>query len=114
MKYALLIYSGEARDEWDALPETEQKAIMAEYVAIAGEPGTYGGEQLQPSATATTVRVEGGQTLTTDGPFMDTKEVLGGFYLIDVENLDAALEFAARIPAARMWGAVEVRPIVEM
>jgi hypothetical protein len=113
MKYALLIYSGEARDEWDALPETEQKTIMAEYVAIGGEPGTYGGEQLQPSATATTVRVEGGQTLTTDGPFMDTKEVLGGFYLIDVPDLDAALDVAARVPAARMGGIVEVRPLVE-
>jgi hypothetical protein len=113
MKYALLIYSGEARDEWNALPEAEQKGIMAEYVAIAGEPGTYGGEQLQPSDTATTVRVENGDRLTTDGPFMETKEILGGFYLIDVPDLDAALDVAARVPAARMGGIVEVRPLVE-
>ena len=72
-----------------------------------------GGAQLQPSATATTVRVDGGSTLTTDGPFAETKEALGGFYLIEADDLDAALEIAARIPAARMGGSVEVRPLVE-
>ena len=71
------------------------------------------GHQLQPADTATTVRVEDGRTLTTDGPFADTKEFLGGFYLLEAENLDHALEVAARIPAARMGGAIEVRPIVE-
>ena len=113
MKYALLIYSSEAGDEFDSLPEDEQKAIMGEYFAISELPGTYGGDQLQPSASATTVRVEDGRTLTTDGPFAETKEVLGGFYLFEADDLDAALEVAARIPAARMGGAVEVRPIVE-
>jgi hypothetical protein len=113
MKYALLIYASESSDQWDAMPEAEREAISAEYYAIAGEPGAIGGEQLQPSDTATTVRVENGQTLTTDGPFMATKEVLGGFYLFDAPDLDAALDVAARIPAARLGGSVEVRPIVE-
>jgi hypothetical protein len=113
VKYALLIYGSEARESFDALPEAEQRGIMSEYVAIGSEPGTLGGEQLQASDTATTVRVENGQTLTTDGPFMATKEVLGGFYLIEAADLDAALAVAARIPAARLGGSVEVRPLVE-
>ncbi len=113
MKYALLIYTREAREAYDRLPEEQQRAISQEYFAIAQGPGVYGGEQLQPETAATTVRVDGGQTLTTDGPFADTKEVLGGFYLLEAADLDAALAVAARIPAARMGGAVEVRPIVE-
>jgi hypothetical protein len=113
MKYALLIYSGDAWETYNNLPEEKQKAVMGEYLAIAQGPGVYGGEQLQPVDTATTVRVQEGQTLTTDGPFADTKEVLGGFFLVEAADLDAALEIAARIPAARMGGAVEVRPIVE-
>jgi hypothetical protein len=113
VKYALLIYSDEARDEYNSLSEDEQKAIMGEYFAISGLPGTVGGAELEPAATATTVRVQDGQTLTTDGPFAETKEVLGGFYLFEADDLDAALEVAARVPAARMGGAVEVRPLVE-
>ena len=113
MKYALLIYSDEARDRFDALPQDEQQAIMGEYFAISDLPGTVGGAELQPAATATTVRVDNGETLTTDGPFAETKEVLGGFYLYDADNLDDALEVAARVPAARMGGLVEVRPLVE-
>ena len=109
MKYALLIYS--QGSEFENLTEAEQGAVYAEYMAVSEAPGIYGGSELHPADTATTVRVRDGETLTTDGPFAETKEVLGGFYLIDVENLDAALEFAARIPAARMWGAVEVRPV---
>ena len=70
-------------------------------------------QELQPAATATTVRVDGGETLTTDGPFAETKEALGGFYLIEADDLDAALEIAARMPAARLGGSVEVRPLVE-
>jgi hypothetical protein len=112
MKYALLIYSSEGG--WDELSEEQQNSIMGEYFAVSNLPGTYGGEQLQPAATATTVRVENGKTLTTDGPFAETKEVLGGFYLFEAADLDSALEVAAKIPAARMGGAVEVRPIVEM
>jgi hypothetical protein len=106
VKYALLIYSDEATD--DPSPET-----MREYFAISELPSTVGGAQLQPAATATTVRVNNGDTLTTDGPFTETKEVLGGFFLIEADDIDAALDVASRIPAARTGGAVEVRPLVE-
>jgi hypothetical protein len=77
-------------------------------------PGILGGEQLAPVDTATTVRVQNGSTLTTDGPFAETKEVLGGFYLFEADDLDTAIELASRVPAARRGGAVEVRPLVEM
>jgi hypothetical protein len=113
MKYALLIYSDEARTAFAERPEDEQRAITAEYLAIREARGVYGGEQLQPDEMATTVRVENGQTLVTDGPFADSKEILGGFYLLEADDLDAALALAARIPAARMGGAIEVRPLVE-
>jgi hypothetical protein len=86
---------------------------MAEYYAISQAPGVSGGAQLQPTETATTVRVRDGRTLTTDGPFAETKEALGGYYLLEAPDLDAAIELAARIPAARLGGAVEVRPVVE-
>jgi hypothetical protein len=112
MKYALLIYGNDT--EWENLSEDEQKAISAEYYAIAQVSGILGGEQLAPVDTATTVRVQNGETLTTDGPFAETKELLGGFYLFEADNLDTALELAARVPAARRGGAVEVRPLVEM
>ena len=105
MKYMLLIYTP---DETRSDP-----AITAEYMAIAELPGTVGGAELQPALTATTVRVENGDTVTTDGPFAETKEVLGGFYLFEADDLDTALEVAARVPAARLGGAVEVRPLVE-
>ena len=105
MTYMLLIYTP---DETRSNPE-----ITAEYMAIAELPGTVGGAELQPAATATTVRVENGGTVTTDGPFAETKEVLGGFYLFEADGLDAALDVAARVPAARLGGAVEVRPLVE-
>ena len=113
MKYALLIYSNEAPEAFAQLSDDQQKSIMGEYFAISELPGTYGGEQLQPAATATTVRVDNGKALTTDGPFAETKEVLGGFYLFEADDLDAAREPAARVPAARLGGAVEVRPLVE-
>jgi len=113
MQYMLLIHSGDAMARWDTLSEDEQKAIMGEYMAISQSPQVRGGEQLQPAETATTVRVEDDRTLTTDGPFADTKEALGGYYLLDAEDLDAAVEMAARIPAARLGGAVEVRPVVQ-
>jgi hypothetical protein len=82
-------------------------------MALVDEPAVVGGEQLQPLESATTVRVNDGQTLTTDGPFADTKEILAGFYLVDAPDLDAAIGIAARIPAARQRGAIEVRPVVE-
>ncbi|PWU24504.1 MAG: hypothetical protein C5B48_06050 [Candidatus Rokuibacteriota bacterium] len=111
MKYALLIYGKPG--EFERLSEDEQKSIYGEYMAISELPQVYGGAQLQPVETATTVRVDNGQTLTTDGPFVETKEVFGGYYLLQADDLDTALEIAGRVPAARMGGAVEVRPIVE-
>jgi hypothetical protein len=111
MQYMLLIHAPGSR--WDTLSEEEQNAIFGEYLAIQQAPGVLGGNQLQPSETATTVRVQEGSTLTTDGPFAETKEELGGYYLYEADDLDAAIELASRIPAARMGGAVEVRPIVE-
>jgi hypothetical protein len=95
------------------LSASEQEALVDEYLAIAQAPGVIGGQQLQPVETATTVRVQDGETLLTDGPFVDAKEHLGGFFLVEADDLDAALELAARVPAARMGGAVEVRPLVE-
>jgi hypothetical protein len=111
MKYVLLIHSDD--EQWEARSEQEQQAIYGEYMAISDLPGIYGGAQLQPVTSATTVRVADGRTLTTDGPFAETKEALGGFYLFEADNLDDAIEVASRIPAARFGGAVEVRPIVE-
>ena len=105
MKYAILIYS--------PVEGPGDPAITAEYMALADRDTTVGGAQLQPVTTATTVRVADGETLTTDGPFVESKEAFGGFYLIDVPNLDDALEFAAAVPAARLGGAVEIRPLVE-
>jgi hypothetical protein len=113
MKYLLQIYSNFASDEFERLPADEQEAIVGDYVAIEQSPGVIGGNQLQPVETATTVRVQDGETLLTDGPFVDAKEHLGGYFLVDVDDLDRALAIAARIPAARMGGAVEVRPLVE-
>jgi hypothetical protein len=110
MKYMALIYGNE--EAWDALSEEEQQRVTERYMALAREPVTVGGDELQDPDTATTIRVRDGETLTTDGPFAETKEQLGGYYLIDCASLDEALEFAARIPAAER-GAVEVRPVVE-
>jgi hypothetical protein len=113
MKYMLLIQSGDAIDAYNALPDDEQQSVTREYFAIREEPDVIGGDQLQPTSTATTVRVEDGEVLTTDGPFVETKEALGGYYLVEAADIDRALELAARIPAARMGGAIEVRPVVE-
>jgi hypothetical protein len=113
MQYMLLIYSGDSMSEFETLSEAEQSSVLGEYYAISETPGVSGGNQLQPAETATTVRVDDGQALTTDGPFPTTKEVLGGYYLLEADDLDGALEVAARIPAARMGGAIEVRPVVE-
>ena len=110
MKYVALIYAD--ADGWDAVPEAEQQRVMERYTALAREPVSVGGDQLQDAETATTVRVRDGETLTTDGPFAETKEQLGGYYVVDCGSLDEAIEFAARIPAAER-GAVEVRPLVE-
>jgi len=116
MKYMLLIHQGDAPtpytpDEWARLSEEEQQAVYADYGAVNETPGVTPGQQLQPADTATTVRVQDGKTLTTDGPFPATKEALGGYLFFEADDLDAAIELASRIPAARMGGAVEVRPI---
>jgi hypothetical protein len=95
------------------VPEDEQKAVFADYQAVSSTPGVTPGLQLDEPTTATTVRVEDGKTLTTDGPFVAVKEALGGYLVFEADDLDAAIELAARVPAARMGGAVEVRPIME-
>jgi hypothetical protein len=97
----------------EQLSEEERNGILSEYLALVREPGVLAAEQLQPPESATTVQVEDGRTLTTDGPFANTKEILGGVFVVEAENLDRALALAARIPAARLGGAVEVRPLVE-
>jgi hypothetical protein len=113
MKYLLQIYPDMGMEEFNRLSPGEQEAIVDEYVAVRESPGVVGGAQLQPVDTATTVRVKDGETLLTDGPFLDAKEHVGGFILVEAGDLDGALDIAARIPAARMGGAVEVRPLVE-
>jgi hypothetical protein len=118
MKYMLLIHQGTAPtprspEEWARLSEAEQKAVYEAYGAINQTPGVTPGLQLQDPETATTVRVQDGRTLTTDGPFVDTKEALAGYLIFEAGDLDAAIELAARIPAAGMGGAIEVRPIAE-
>jgi hypothetical protein len=111
MKYALLIY--EKPGSHEALPDRERDAVYGEYFALSDDSRCVGGAQLQPVVTATTVRVEAGRTLTTDGPFADTKEVFGGYYVFEAANLDEAIEVAGRVPAARLGGKIEVRPLVE-
>ena len=113
MKYLLQIYDKGASEQVARLAAEEQQAIVGEYLAIAQSPGVIGGDQLRPVDTATTVRVQDGETLLSDGPFVEAKEHLGGYFLVDADDLDAALEIAARIPAARMGGVIEVRPVVE-
>jgi hypothetical protein len=111
MKYALLIYPKPGSHE-ELSPEDYQVALE-EYRALAAEDYVLAGEGLEPVDTATTVRRNGVDTLVTDGPFANTKEVLGGFYLIDADDLDRAIAAAERIPAVRLGGAVEVRPVRE-
>jgi hypothetical protein len=118
MKYILLIHQGDAptpydSEAWGRLSEDEQQAVYTAYQEINGTPGVTPGVQMQPPEMATTVRVRDGETLTTDGPFVAVKEALGGYFVLEAGDLDAAIELAARVPAARLGGAVEVRPIVE-
>src|SRR5215216_1797059 len=114
MKYMLLIHQGTAPtprspEEWARLSEDEQKAVYRDYQAINQTPGVTPGLQLASPEAATTVRVQDGKALTTDGPFVAVKEALGGWLTFEADDLDAAIDLAARIPAARMGGAVEVR-----
>jgi hypothetical protein len=118
MKYILLIHQGTTPtpadpEAWNALPEDVRNQVYADYQALNQTPGVTPGQGLQPPETATTVRVQDGRTLTTDGPFVGTKEALGGYLIYEADDLDAAIELAARIPAARLGGGIEVRPIAE-
>ena len=113
MQYLLLIHDDES--QWSTMPDDERDQLYAGYGAFTNDlrdsGALVGANQLQPTTTATTVRVRDGETLTTDGPFAETKERLGGYYLIEVESLDEAIEWAAKIPTARN-GTIEVRPVV--
>jgi hypothetical protein len=118
MKYMLLIHQGDTpvpgTDAWDALSDAEKGAVYAAYKAVRETPGfTPGDVQMQPPETATTVRVQDGETLITDGPFAEVKEAIGGYGFFEADDLDAAIELAAMMPAASMGGAIEVRPLVE-
>jgi hypothetical protein len=118
MQYMLLIHQADAPtprspEAWATLSEAEQQAVYADYQAINETSGVTRGLQLADPATATTVRVQDGKTLTTDGPFVEIKESIGGYMLFEADDLDAAIDLASRVPAARLGGAVEVRPIVE-
>jgi len=126
MKYMLLIHQadaprprreGEGNDRavaaFESLSDDEKQAIFRDYQAVNQTPGVTPGLQLAPPEASTTVRVQDGRTLITDGPFVEIKEAIGGFLTFEADDLDAAIELAARIPAARMGGGVEVRPIVE-
>jgi hypothetical protein len=117
MKYLLLIHQGTTptpgTDAWEALSDQERNQVYAGYQALNETPGVTPGEWMQGPETATTVRVQDGRTLTTDGPFVEIKEALGGYCFYEADDLDAAIELASRIPAARFGGAIEIRPLVE-
>jgi len=114
VKYLMLIYQGSTplpgTDAWNDLPEEEQQRIYADYGALNENPAVTPGLPMGLPENATTVRVHDGRTLTTDGPFAAIKEALGGYFVLEADDLDAAIELAARIPAARLGGAVEIRP----
>jgi hypothetical protein len=115
MQYVMLIYQGSTplpdSDEWKALSQEEQRAIYADYGAVTQTPGVTPGPPMGLPEHATTVRVQGGKVLATDGPFVGMKEAAGGFFVFEAENLDAAIELAGRVPAARLGGAIEIRPV---
>ena len=116
MKYMLLIHQGDTptpRDPeaWGRLSEEERGAVFADYQALSQTPGVTSGEYMEPPEMATTVQVRDGKTLVTDGPFVEMKEALGGYLFYEAPDLDAAIKLAARIPAARLGGAIEVRPL---
>ena len=117
MRYMLLIHQGSTplpgTPEWDALSQEEQGAVYAAYGEINQTPGVTPGVRMAGPETATTVRVQDGTTLTTDGPFAEIKEAIGGYLFFEADDLDAAIEVASRIPAASMGGGVEVRPLAE-
>ena len=118
MKYLLLIHQGDSPtpadpEAWATLSEDEQKQVYADYQALNQTSGVTPGLGLDLPTTATTVRVQDGKTLTTDGPFVEIKEAVGGYLVLEADDLDAAIEVAGKIPAARLGGAIEIRPTVE-
>jgi hypothetical protein len=117
MKYLLLIHQGDTplpgTDAWEQLSDDEKSAVYRDYQGVNETRGVTPGLWLESPELATTVRVEDGKTLTTDGPFVAVKEALGGYLIYEADDLDAAIELASRIPAARLGGAIEVRPIKE-
>ena len=112
MQYMLLVYDDPKA--WPELSEDEYKGIYDEYAAVAQDAETKHSAQLKGTEEAKTVRIKDGDTLVTDGPFAETKETLGGYYLVEAGSIDEALELAAKIPSARLGGSIEVRPLVEM
>jgi hypothetical protein len=113
MKYMIQIYLNDSMARIAKLPEAEQELIYEEYRSISQVPGIIDGHQLQPAGAAVTVRVHDGQTVTADGPFAGTREPLGGYYLLETNDPAAPVKLAARIPAARLGGAIEIRPVIE-
>jgi hypothetical protein len=113
MRFLMQIFQGEALEAWSRLSEEEQQGIAADYATLNEIPGVTSGEWLAQPDAATTVRVQDGATVTTDGPFAETKEALGGYFMFEGDDLDAAVAVAARVPATRFGGAVEIRPLVQ-
>ena len=116
MNYLLLIHHGSAPtpddpQTWASLSQDEQKAVFADYQAVSQTPGVTTGPRMQAPEMATTVRVHDGKTITTDGPYVEMKEALGGYLFFEADDLDAAIALAARVPAARLGGGVEIRPL---
>ncbi len=115
MQYVMLIYQGTTplpgSDDWASLSEEEQKKVYADYGALNKTPGVIPGLAMGLPETATTVRVQEGKVLTTDGPFVAMKEAVGGYFVLEADDLDAAIDIAARVPAARLGGAIEIRPV---
>ena len=112
MQYMLLVYDDPK--SWPEFSEDEYGKVYAEYAAVSQLPNTKHSAQLQPTDTARSVRVKDGERVVTDGPFAETKETLGGYYLVEAGSSEEAEEIAARIPSARLGGTIEVRPVVEM
>jgi len=117
MKYMMLIYQGTTptppSEAWDALPDDQKQAVFGAYKALNETKGVTPGQQMQGPETATTVTVKDGKTLTTDGPFVEIKEAVGGYFFLEADDLDAAIDIASKVPAAGMGGAIEIRPIAE-
>ena len=115
MKYVMVIYQGTTptpdSQEWASMSEEEQKQVYADYEALNQIPGVTPGPPMGLPENATTVRVQNGRTLTTDGPFVGMKEAVGGMFVLEADDLDAAIEVATRVPAARLGGAIEIRPV---